>query len=167
MQIISEWDATQYFRTLTAQNKLAQQHGFDFVPVPSIAAAFALAEARTKSVAHVAFCETSDGQMREGRSGGYFRHKVYTVFIMLRANIKSEADKKAKLDICRNIRDQFYSRLITEQDELEAATSYIFQQSIQERDTPTFTLDGSVATFFQLEFDIPVDLRYNPEQWTT
>ncbi len=167
MQIISEWDATQYFRDMTTQNILAQQHGFLFVTVPSIAAAFALAEDRTKSAAHVAFCETSDGQMRQGNSGGYFRHKVYTVFILHRANIKSEADKNAKLNICRNIRDQFYSRLITEAEELEAATSYIFQQSIQERDTPTFTLDGCVGTFFQLEFDIPVDLRYNPSQWTT
>lgn len=165
MQVFTEWDATLYFRTLTEQNILAKEHGFDFVPVPSIAAAFALAESRTKTVAHVAFCETSDGSTRQGESGGYFRRKVYTVFIVYRADIKNEADKQAKLGICRALRDQFYSRLITEAEELEAATSYIFQQSIQERDTPTFTLDGSVATFFNLEFDIPLDLRYNPAQW--
>lgn len=166
MDINTDWDPTTYFKELISRNKLAQAHGFDFVSVPNVFGAMMLASERTKSLAHVAFCETSDGSAVQGQSAGFFRRKVFTVFLLYRYDIKDEAQRMTRLNICRTLRDQIYSRFIRDSEELEAATSYALQTSIQERDTPTFTLDGCTGTWFQMQVDVPVDLRYNPDLWT-
>lgn len=166
MDVTTEWDPSIYFREIVAKNKLATEHKFSFVTVPSVIGAMMLAADRTKSSAHVAFCETSDGSTTQGMSAGFFRRKVFTVFVLYRYDIKNEAQRNERLNICRTLRDQIYSRFLRDSEELEAATSYAFQTSIQERDTPQFTLDGCTGTWFQMQVDIPVDLRYNPEEWT-
>lgn len=165
MDIHTEWDPSIYFREVVSQNKLAEEHSFSFVTVPSIIGAMMLASDRTKSVAHVAFCETSDGSTAQGLSAGFFRRKVFTVFILYRYDIKNEAQRMERLNICRELRDQIYSRFLRDSETLEDALSYSFQTSIQERDTPQFTLDGCTGTWFQMQVDIPVDLRYKAEQW--
>lgn len=126
-----------------------------------------LASDRTKSLAHIAFCETSDGSTVQGQSAGFFRRSVFTVFLLYRHDIKNEQQRMERLNICRELRDQIYSYIIRDSENMMTDNfDYALQTSIQERDTPTFTLDGCTGTWFQMQIDVPVDLRYNPEQWT-
>jgi len=158
------FDFKAYIDKLTNTNILAQEK--EFFPCRCSGLYYLeelLANLRSQK-AFVCVSDTSeDATHRQG--GGWFKRRVFTVFILMRYNTRSQQDYSEKLAICRELFRQFHSRFIVDEADLANEMAYLAVDEIRSRELGGDFLNGTTGLYFMISMDEPLDLQYNGEEW--
>ncbi|MDE5652621.1 MAG: hypothetical protein K2L83_04975 [Muribaculaceae bacterium] len=161
------WDATAYFRDLTAANKLTRELGFRFCEVSSLQGFEDAVRDITNASNFVCVSDTSDGVMSLHSTPHITQ--VKTVFLAMRHDIQS-ADRMANrakcLDIEREIFRQFMSALAKERSMIEQGRIMI-DPDIRFSEIDRYFISGCACAYFQISVTAWSDLIYRPEEWQT
>jgi len=156
------WSATDFFRRLTASNRLAHNHGFRFELVSSLEGFHSCLTDMLSTRAFVAVSDTSQGYTTLDNTPHTRRVKL--VFLAMRHKEGDMLARERCLDIMRELFRQFMSVLIQEKTLLEENCLYLDRRiSFEEIDRYFYT--GCACAFFQIAIDTYTDLRYDPEEW--
>ena len=135
------WNATEYFKHLTATNRLAKSEGFTFCSVSGL-------DANGYTELH------NTPRTR----------RVKTVFLAMRHRIDDMKARNTCMDTLREVFRQFMSKLILEKTKLENHCIYI-DPRISFNEIDRYFFSGCACAYFQIAVDVYTDLRINPDEW--
>lgn len=159
------FDAEVYFSGICAKNRLAASHRFHFCTCSGIDLMQGpLARFRTEQAF---FCvdDTNDGVLFQGRSGGWFKKRTFTVFIVHRFRADDMADRSLKMDICRSVFRQVASRMIVDADDLKNDLVYLHVDNILSREFGRDFMNDCTGLYFMIDVSEPVDLQFDESEW--
>ena len=99
-------------------------------------------------------------------SGGWFKRKAYTVFLLMRYEHDNEDDRREKMDKCRELLRQFQSGLLYDAPLFVNEGLYVQMDNIRSREMGGIFLTDCTGLYFMFYVDEPVDISYNPAEWT-
>ncbi len=159
------FDFTGYIHSLTTANRLAAAEGFR----PSTCSGVQHLEGMLQEFQTTAnfvsasdICEESTFQ----HGGGWFKRRVFTVFVLMRYRFGDTTDQAAKMTTCRELLRQFQSRIIRDSQRLMLKDIYVNTADIRSRELGGTFLSGCTGLYFMLTIDEPTDLCYNGDEWT-
>lgn len=161
------FDAELYFASLCVSNKLAKEHGFKPCTCSGIQSLQGPLERFRTTNAFFCIDDVNDGQMFQGRGGGWYKRRTFTVFIMHRYTFGDEADRLAKLGLCRQLFRQVATRLLVDSKTLRSELIYLGVDNIMSRELGQYFLNGCTGLYFMINVEEPVDLKYNPAEWNS
>ena len=158
------FDFHNYLYELVEKNKLARTH--EFYPCSCSGISY-LEEMLSNSRSHKAFvCLTDTSEDSTTRkSGGWFKRRVFTVFILCRYNTRSQEDYREKLGVCRELFRQLHSRFLIDEHDLQNELAYLDVENIRSRELGGQFLNGCTGLYFMLAIDEPIDLQYDATAW--
>lgn len=159
------FDFLSYMKALCTANRLAQANHF----APSTCSGINYVEGMLEQYQTTAnFLCTSDvcSESTFLSSGGWFKRRVYMVFILMRYEYANAADCAAKLNTCRELFRQLKSRFVRDSERLQESLTYLNAADIRSNEIGGTFLNGCTGLYFQLSVDEPTELVYNPEEWT-
>lgn len=164
MDATSLFDFHSYLYKLTEKNKLAREN--DFFPC-SCSGISHLEEMLSSSRSHKAFVCVSDvsEDSTQRHSGGWFKRRVFTVFILCRYNTRSQDDYRDKIGVCRELFRQMHSRFLIDEHDLQNELAYLDVENIRSRELGGQFLNSCTGLYFMLSIDEPIDLQYNRDEW--
>lgn len=165
MDAKSFFDSESYFSNLCAKNRLAVEKGFTFCTCSGINALQGMLENFRTSKAFFCLDDTNDGNLFQGRSGGWFKKRTFTVFIMHMFDFKSMGSYAEALGLCRNLFTQVISRMIVDADDMRNELVYLHTENILCRELGKYSLNGCTGVYFMIDVSEPVDLKFDSEQW--
>lgn len=160
------FDAERYFTSLCDNNKLATEHGFKPCTCSGIQSLQGPLEKYRTANAFFCIDDVNDGQMYQGKGGGWYKKRTFTVFIMHRYAFGDEADRQAKLAVCRRLFRQTATRLLVDAKKLRSDLIYLGVENIMCRELGQYFINGCTGLYFMIDVDEPVNLKYNPDEWT-
>lgn len=164
MNYKSNFDGYAYFAQLCTKNKLSLQEQFKFCRVTGLGGMEeALANLKRE---RCFFCidDTTDGATIR-RSGGFYKRRVYTVFLLKRYKFGDMSAHRDALNVCRQLFDQIVSRMLIDKDKLDSDLIYMNTDRIHFREMEKYFLSGCAGIYFMIDVDEPLDLRYEAEEW--
>ena len=159
------FDAQEYFKGLNSKNRLAKRHGFYFCTCSGIDSLQGPLEKFKKEKAFFCCDDVNDGQMYQGKGGGYYKRRTLTVFLMHRYTFNDEDDRLAKLKICRQLFRQISTRLLKDSKKLKSDLIYLGADNILSSEFGQYFMNGCTGLYFMVDVEEPVDLKYNPDEW--
>ena len=120
-----------------------------------------------KTANFVMIDDTTDGNtFSEGVS--FFQRRVYTVFILAAYRWDDMEDRKAKLNLCREIFKQFVRRMIWDRAQLENEDkdddfTFLNVEKIYSKEFGRYTMSGVTGLYFMVENDEPESMEYEDE----
>lgn len=160
------FDAEKYFSGLCASNRLCSLHGFRFCTCSGIETLQGPLERFRDTGAFFCVDDTNDGAMFQGRSGGWYKKRTFTVFVMHRYDSRAEGDRAEKLALCRDIFRQMMSRMVVEADDLRNELVYLHTETVLSRELGQYFLNGCTGLYFMVDVSEPVDLVFDAGEWT-
>lgn len=165
MDVKNFFDFHSYIYNMVRRNRLAKEQGF--APCSCTGIGYLeglLSEMRTQKafVCVADVCEESVSR----HGGGWFKRRVFTVFLLARYDTRSKDDYRAKLSLCRELFRQMHSRFIMDEARLQSDLCYLAVDEIRSRELGGQFLNGCTGLYFMLAIDEPTDLQYNSEEWT-
>lgn len=160
------YDFNAYMARLTWQNRLAKSEGF----IPCDCSGIAHLEGILQNMrTEKAFVCTSDvaEESTVNRGGGYFKRRVFTVFIIKRFRTGNMDSYRAALGTCRELMRQLHSRFIIDEADLQNDLVYLNVGNVKSRELGGQFLDSATGLYFTISMDEPTDLRYNAAEWDT
>lgn len=153
-----------YIAQLTRQNRLTVKHDFVHTTCSGINYLEGMLELY-QSVAN--FICTSDvcSESTFLQSGGWFKRRVYTVFILMRYEYNNTVDYNAKMSTCREILRQMQSRLLHDSEQLQSQLLYLHTEDIRANEIGSTFMNGCTGLYFMLSMDEPIELAFNPDEW--
>lgn len=158
------FDAIGYFHNLCAKNKLAKKNNFFACTCGGINSLDELLGNFTTQSAFFAVDDTNDGVTRRN-SGGFFKHRTFTVFLLKRYKFGDMADRQKTLDICRQLFRQIHSRLLVDADDENNELTYLNTDNVMSREISEYFLNGCTGLYFMIDVSEPIDLQYNADEW--
>ena len=159
---LNSWNATNFFRDLTARNKFATAQGFSFCRVSGLEGFEEALQAMQSTTAFVCVSDMSQGYIALANTPR--TRRVKTIFLAMRHAIDDMAARQLCMDTMRELFRQFMSKLILEKTKQEQHNIYLDSRiSFQEIDQYFFS--GCACAFFQIAVDTYTDLRYDPTEW--
>lgn len=158
------FDGYSYFEQICSKNKLAIEQGFRFCRVMGL---HGMEEAISGIKKHTCFfCvdDTNDGTTVQS-NGGFFKRRVFTVFLLKRYKFGDMEEQHRALEVCRRLYDQICSRMIVDKEELGNQLIYLNTERIHFREMEKYFLSGCAGVYFMIDVDEPINLCYEPEQW--
>lgn len=160
------FDALHYFETLAQQNRLCREHAFKPVFCSGPDSIEGLMQQFQKTANFVMIDDTTDQNLySEGVS--YFKRRVYTVFILAAYRWDDMEDREEKLNLCREIFQQFVRRMIWDrircEDEGDDIT-FLNVEKIYSKEFGRYTMSGVTGLYFMVENDEPTSMEYEDEQ---
>ena len=134
------WNATEYFRHLTATNRLAKSEGFTFCSVSGLDGFEEALDHMQRSKAFICVSDIANGYTELHNTPR--TRRVKTVFVFR----------------------QFMSKLILEKTKLENHCIYI-DPRISFNEIDRYFFSGCACAYFQIAVDVYTDLRINPDEW--
>ncbi len=159
------FDAEEYFKGINSKNRLSKRHGFYFCTSSGIESLQGPLEKFKKEKAFFCIDDVNDGQMYQGKGGGYYKRRTLTVFLMHRYSFNDENDRLAKLKICRQLFRQISTRLLKDSKKLKSDLIYLGADNILSREFGQYFMNGCTGLYFMVDVEEPVDLKYNPDEW--
>jgi len=161
-EMISNWNAIEFFKSLTEHNCLAKEKNFVFCRVTGLQG-FEEALAHLQSAkAVVAVDDIAQGFTQLDNTP--HTRRVKTVFFAMRHAIDNMAARQTCMDTMRELFRQFMSVLIQEKTRIEQNHIYIDPRiSFQEIDS--FFFNGAACAYFQVATDVYTDLCYDKTEW--
>lgn len=159
------FDYIGYFRELWESNKLAQKLGYKFCTCSGIETLQGpLQQFRT---ANAFFCvdDTNEGATFRGRSGGWYKKRTVTVFLLHRYTLKDMATYATALGRCRALLRQLLTRMLVDEDALSNDMVYLRAESVLSRELGQYFLNGCTGLYFMVEVSEPIDLTFDAEEW--
>lgn len=158
------FDAVGYFRNLCTKNKLARTNMFCPCTCSGIDSLEEVLDAFRRESAFIAVDDTNDG-VTERRSGGFFKKRTFTIFVMIRYKLGNMSDRQEKLSLCREIFRQFHTRMIQDKDEMGNDLIYLGTDNIYSRELGEYFISGCTGLYFMVDVAEPIDLVYNNTEW--
>ncbi|MDE5784996.1 MAG: hypothetical protein K2H98_00530, partial [Duncaniella sp.] len=103
MNDIGYFDSEKYFSTLCRDNRMAVEHNFRFCTCSGIESLQGPLERFRTDSAFFCLDDTNDGALFRGRSGGWYKKRTFTVFLLHRYTFNDEADRATWLGVCRDL----------------------------------------------------------------
>ena len=164
MNTATNWDATEFFRSLTQTNRLAQAQKFCFCTVSGAADFQQLLERSQSQTAFVCVDDISEGFIEINNSPR--TRRVKSVFFAMRYPIDKPNLRADRMETMRELFRQFMSKLILEETKLQERQLYL-DTRIRFTEIPEYFASGCACARFQIGVDLFTDLRLNPEEWIT
>lgn len=158
------FDFHAYLFRLAGKNKLARKHGFHPCSCSGIGYLEDLLAGIRSHKAFVCISDTTEDSIAR-KGGGWFKRRVFTVFILHRFDTRSTEDYREKLSLCRELFRQLHSRFVRDEQSLHNELAYLNVGDIRSRELGGQFLNGCTGLYFMLSMDEPADLRYNTEEW--
>lgn len=159
------FDAIGYFKDLCSKNKLAVANNF----FPCVCSGInTLEDVMTNFRSQSAFLcvdDTNDGAT-EQTSGGYFKKRTFTVFLLKQYKLNDMADRQKSLDVCRQLYRQIHSRMIIDKENLNNELVYLNTENILSREFGEFFMSGCTGLYFMTDVSEPINLQYNSDEWS-
>ena len=158
------FDFVGYIKGLTQQNRLANNHQF----VPCTCSGIGYLEDVLSRLRNArAFVCVSDvcEESITRHGGGWFKRRVFTVFLLSRYNVRDTEDYHTKMNLCRELFRQFHSRFIVDEHCLQSELTYMAVDEIRSRELGGQFLNGCTGLYFMVALDEPTDLQYNQDEW--
>ncbi len=159
------FNSEAYFSTLCNNNRLAVDNRFRFCTCSGIESLQGPLDRFKKDSAFFCLDDTNDGALFQGRGGGWYKRRTFTVFILHRYAFGKEDDRANQLAICRNLFRQIMSRMLVDADELNNELVYLHTDNVVSRELGQYFMNGCTGLYFMIDVSEPVDLIYNKEEW--
>ncbi len=159
------FDSESYFSSLCDCNLLAVENEFRFCTCSGIESLQGPLENFRTTNAFFCLDDTNDGRLFQGKNGGWFKLRTFTVFIMKRYTAGDERDRAAKLAICRDIFRQVMSRMLVDADDLKNELVYLHTGNVMSRELGQYFINGCTGLYFMIDVSEPVDLKYDRSEW--
>lgn len=159
------FDSIEYFGNLCRRNKLAVAHDFHFCSCSGIESLEGPLEEFRRKKAFFCVDDTNDGALFQGRGGGFYKKRTYTVFLMHRYEFGDMSDRRDKLAICRDLFSQLVSRMIVDADNMSNEQVYLETGNIMSRELGQYFMNGCTGLYFMIDVSEPVDLVFDNTQW--
>lgn len=156
------WDAVNFFETLTDENLLAQEEKFTFCRVSGLDGFEEALESMQSSVAFVCVSDIAGGYTELNNTPR--TRRVKTVFLAMRHALNDMAARQECMDTMRELFRQFMSKLILEKTKLEQHCIYL-DPRITFTEIDRYFASGCACAYFQIAVDVFTDLRFNKEEW--
>lgn len=158
------FDFVGYIKNLTQQNCLAND--LQFVPCTCSGIGY-LEDVLSRLRNERAFVCVSDvcEESITRHGGGWFKRRVFTVFLLSRYNVRDTEDYHTKMNLCRELFRQFHSRFIVDEHRLQSELTYMAVDEIRCRELGGQFLNGCTGLYFMVALDEPTDLQYNQDEW--
>lgn len=160
------FDFQTYISNVVKQNRLAALHAF----MPTTCSGINYLEGLLQNYQTQAnFVAVSDvcSETTFQQSGGWFRRRLYTVFILARYEYQNLQDYNEKMNLCRELQRQLETRFLHDALQLETQLLYLRVSDIRSSELGGQFLNGCTGLYFLLTMDEPTTLAYNPDEWTT
>lgn len=158
------WDATAFFRDLTANNRLANTEGFRFCTVSGLEGFDGALSQYKAAKALVCVSDISQGAMETDNTP--HTRRVKTVFLAYRHKIDDMEARQRAYDKLRDLFRQFMSLLVQERVRLQEKSIYL-DSRISFTEIDRYFFSGMACAYFNLAVTTYTDLRYNPDEWLT
>jgi len=168
------FDALTYFKKLAESNRLCLEHGFKAVFCSGPDSIEGVMQQFQKTANFVMIDDTTDQDLySEGVS--YFKRRVYTVFILAAYRWDDMEDREQKLNLCRDIFQQFVRRMIWDKNNREDADddmTFLNVEKVYSKEFGRYTMNGVTGLYFMVENDEPEEMGYEDElqlqtEWVT
>ena len=164
MDAVNLFDAIGYFKNMCNRNRLAKAHNFYPCICSGINSLEEVLENFRRQSAFFAVDDTNDG-VTERRSGGYFKKRTFTIFIMKRYTFNDMEDRQRALDICRQLARQIHSRMLLDGEDLTNDLIYLNTDNVYSRELGEYFINGCTGLYFMIDVSEPIDLSYNEDEW--
>lgn len=162
MNTPTNWDATEFFRSLTETNRLAHANKFCFCTVSGASDFQQLLERSQSQTAFVCVDDISEGFIELNNSPR--TRRVKSVFFAMRYPIDKPNLRAQRMETMRELFRQFMSKLILEDTKLKERQLYL-DTRIRFSEIPEYFASGCACARFQIGVDLFTDLRLNPDEW--
>ena len=159
------FDALKYFETLAKKNSLCVEKGFKPVFCSGPDSIEGVMQQYQKTANFVMIDDTTDQNLySEGVS--YFKRRVYTVFVLASYKWDDMEDREEKLNLCREIFQQFVRRMIWDKSQGEDSDDMTFLnvEKVYSKEFGRYTMNGVTGLYFMVENDEPESMEYEDEQ---
>lgn len=158
-----QWDTVSFFRSLVARNKLSKSLSFGFGSCAGLQGFYDALSAASSSPNFISIDDSSDGMII--RRSTWRVQYVKTVYFSMRHKVGDLNARNFCLSQMREIFRQFMSVLVKErvrldEDDINIDPNINFSEI--DRDFCT----GAACAFFQISVDIPMDVCFNPDEWS-
>ena len=164
MNTPTNWDATEFFRSLTETNRLAHANKFCFCTVSGASDFQQLLERSQSKTAFVCVDDISEGFIELNNSPR--TRRVKSVFFAMRYPLDKPNLRAQRMETMRELFRQFMSKLILEDTKLKERQLYL-DTRIRFSEIPEYFASGCACARFQIGVDLFTDLRLNPDEWIT
>lgn len=158
------FDAVGYFKTMCLKNKLAKANSFYPCVCSGINSLEEVLQNLRRQSAFFAVDDTNDG-VTEKRSGGFFKKRTFTVFLMKRYKFDDMAARQLSLDICRQLFRQVHSRMLVDRENMNNELVYLNTDNVYSRELGEYFISGCTGLYFMIDVSEPVSLIYNSDEW--
>lgn len=165
MDARSFFDSEKYFSGLCRRNRLANESGFRFCTCSGIESLQGPLDRFKSDKAFFCLDDTNDGQMFQGRGGGFYKKRTFTVFIMHRYTFRDEAARAQALGLCRDLFRQIMSRMLIDADDMRNELVYLHTDNVMSRELGQYFMSGCTGLYFMIDVSEPVDLKYDKDEW--
>lgn len=158
------FDAIGYFKSLCNRNKLAKANKFYPCVCSGINSLEEVLDGFRRQSAFFAVDDTNDG-VTEMRSGGFFKKRTFTVFLLKRYPFSDMDERQKALCICRKLFRQIHSRLLVDRENLNNELVYLKTENVYSRELGEYFISGCTGLYFMIEISEPISLIYNEKEW--
>lgn len=158
------WSATDFFKSLTERNKLAQEKGFKFVQISGLDGLEEAIATMQNTSNFVFVSENAAGYTYLDNSPHTVR--VRTVFIAMRHKLNDMVARRTCMDTIAELHRQFCSMLIMEKTRFTENMQFL-GTSITLQEVDKYLIPGTAICMFEIAVNTYIDLSYNESEWTT
>ena len=158
------FDAIGYFKTMCLKNKLAKAQEFYPCVCSGINSLEEVLQKFKRKSAFFAVDDTNDG-VTERRSGGFFKKRTFTVFIMKKYRFDDMANRQMALEVCRQLFRQVHSRMLCDREKVCNDLVYLNTDNVYSRELGEYFINGCTGIYFMIDVSEPINLTYNQDEW--
>ena len=156
------WDATAFFESLTARNRLALDKEFKFCRVSGMEGFQEVLSSLQNAKAFVCVNDVSQGYTSLDNSPR--TRRVKTVFLAMRHKVDDMTARQERFDTLRELFRQFMTLLIKEKTKLEEHCIEL-DRRITFHEIDEYFFSGCACAYFSIAIDVHTDLRYDENEW--
>ena len=160
--VAREWDAAEFFRSLTERNRLARSHGFRFARVSGLSGFEDALESMRDAVAMVCVSDQSDGAYELFNTQHVRR--VKSVFMVMRHASGDMEARRRCLAVMRELCRQFLSVIIRQEVRMAEGFPYV-DERVPFTEIEEDFFSGGACAHFQISYCFYQSLEFNPEEW--
>jgi hypothetical protein len=160
--MVSDWNATEFFRNLLNNNKLAQSLGFSFTRVSGLEGFEQAMHKLTSAKALLCVSDEADGYMDLNNTPR--SRRIKTVFMAMRHQLDNMPARAECFENMNEIFRQFMSVLTRERVKLEQNSIFI-DPRVSFNQIDRYFFAGGACAYFQVVIDLFTDLRFNEDEW--
>lgn len=165
METNNLFDAIGYFKGISVKNKLAKANGFYPCACSGMNTLDEVLAKFKKESAFISVDDTNDGVTERRSSGGFFKKRTFTVFIMKRYKYGDMISRQASMDICRELSRQMHSRMLKDRENMGNKLIYMNTDNVYSRELGEYFINGCTGVYFMVDVSEPINLMYDAAEW--